>query len=95
MSYVKAPEVFPEFKLPSNRFFEDSHWVNENINELVKKYPDQWIAVYDKEIVAVDENLAEVEKVAAKKEINGQCVYSFIEGYSRFYKSESVLPNHC
>jgi len=87
MSYVKDPKGFPAFKLPPKRFFEDTRWVSENINELVKKYPDQWIAVYDKEVVAAGENLAKVEKIAGKKEINGQCAYSFIEGYPRFYKS--------
>lgn len=87
MSYVKDSEGFPKFKLPPKRFFKDSHWVNENINELVKKYPDQWIAVYDKEVVATGDNLAKIEKIAAEKEVNGQCVYSFIEGYPRFYKS--------
>jgi len=85
MSDVKSPEGFPEFKLPPKRFFEDTRWVNENINELVKKYPDQWIAVYDKEVVAAGDNLAKVERIAAEKEGNGQCVYSFIEGYPRFY----------
>ena len=45
MSYAKLEKDFPQPKKLPKRYFEDSKWLRENLNELTKKYPDHWIAI--------------------------------------------------
>lgn len=38
--------------------FESDHiWVHENLDELYKKYPNQWIGVKDHRVIASDPDL--------------------------------------
>ena len=94
MPDAKLPKDFPlPQKLPK-RYFEDSIWVEENINELTRKYPDHWIAVLEKEVVIASQDLAEVKRVAHRREAEvgkGQCVYTFIEGPGRFHRIDFLL----
>jgi len=46
-----------EERLP-NEFWEDQRWALEHCAELGEQYPDMWIAVLDKEIVAVGPNVS-------------------------------------
>ena len=39
------------------RFTKDTKFLESIRPELTNKYPDQWIAVYQKEVVAVDKSL--------------------------------------
>jgi len=93
MPYAKLPKDFPEFKLPPKRFFEDERWICQHLDELTQKYPDQWIAVYQKEVVAADKSLAKVQRIGRQKADEGQCVYSFIEGGIRYYRYRVVLQD--
>ncbi|MFQ6073391.1 MAG: DUF5678 domain-containing protein [Methanosarcinales archaeon] len=45
----------------------ESKWIKENYQELQKKYPDMWIAVSNKEILAADKDYSKVKKEARKK----------------------------
>ena len=93
MPYAKLPKDFPEPEKLPKRYFEDSRWINENINELTEKYPDHWIAVLEKEVVIASADLGEVERVARQRAAEvgkGQCVYDFIEGLWRFRGRISV-----
>lgn len=93
MPYAKLPKDFPEPPKLPKRYFEDSKWGREHINELVQKYPDMWIAVLEKEVVIASKDLAEVETVARQKAAEvgkGQCVYKFIESPRRFHRPVSV-----
>ena len=85
MPYAKLPPDFPEPRIPPKEYWEDKEWVNENYTELVQKYPDQWIAVYDKEVIVANKYLGEVKKVARSKNFPRQCLYVFIEGTMRIY----------
>jgi hypothetical protein len=33
------------------RFHSDGQWFSDHYEELAKKYPDQWVAVYNQEVV--------------------------------------------
>ena len=93
MPYAKLPKDFPEPKKLPKRYFEDSRWLEANINELTQKYPDHWIAVLEKEVVIASKDLGEVKKVAHKRAAEvgkGQCVYTFIEGLWRFHHPVNV-----
>ena len=93
MPIVKNPE---DYTLPPplpRRYIDDSNWVDENINELARKYPDMWIAVLDKEVIIASKDLGEVFRVGQKKEDEvgrGPCVYSFIEDFRKFHRPIKV-----
>ncbi len=36
-------------------FWEDRKWADENYSELVKKYPNKWVAIVDKKVIAVSD----------------------------------------
>jgi hypothetical protein len=44
----------------SRQHVRDRDWVSEHIQELIEKYPNQWIAVYKGEVHAHHENLGPV-----------------------------------
>jgi len=46
--------VSPSVKEGLNRFREDSQFLDHNHEKFVKKYPDQWVAAYNKKIVGVN-----------------------------------------
>ncbi len=48
-------------------YWEDSRWANENFAEIVKKYPNQWVAIVDKRVVAAGKTIAEVEEACRIK----------------------------
>ena len=48
-------------------YWEDSKWASEHFSEIVKKYPDQWVAIVDKKVVAAGRTIAYVEKIATEK----------------------------
>lgn len=50
----------------SKEFWEDEDWAYDNYNELVEKYPDQWISIIDKNVVASGKRRAEVIELAKK-----------------------------
>ena len=43
-------------------YWEDRDWAWEHYAELVKQYPDQWVAVCHKKVVAHSESIEDVEK---------------------------------
>jgi len=60
-------KTYPKPQPLSKEYLENEKWTFEHLGELIEKYPNQWIAVVNKEIVCVGENLAEVKKVARQK----------------------------
>ena len=59
-----------ELTLPSpgpDEYWEDSKWASEHFSEIVKEYPNQWVAIVDKKVVASGRTIAEVEKAATEK----------------------------
>jgi hypothetical protein len=65
---------------------QDFKWLTEHYQELVRQYPDRWIAVYGKEVVAVADNGADAERLAKERK-GGDCqpVIAFIEGRAYVY----------
>ncbi len=58
---IKLPPPGPD------EYWEDSKWANEHFSEIVKKYPNQWVAIVDKQVVAAGRTIAEVEKAGTEK----------------------------
>lgn len=53
-------------KVPK-RFWKDAQWVRENYSELLRKYPDKWIAVVGRKVISSGKDLSRVERIARKK----------------------------
>ena len=49
-------------KVEMQHFDEDIQFANENAREFRRLYPDQWVAVYDKQVVGADEDLRRLLK---------------------------------
>lgn len=46
----------------ASRYWDDSDWAIANAQTLSEKYPNQWIAVYNKEVIAHHKELGRVAK---------------------------------
>ena len=49
------------------KYFEDVKWGLNNYFNLMKRYPDKWVAVVNKKIVSSGESIEKVELEAEKK----------------------------
>ncbi len=47
-------------------FRKDQEWALDNYQKFMKEYPDQWIAIYNKKVVAKGKDLTSVEEEAKK-----------------------------
>jgi len=56
-------------KKEAEQFWEDMQWGDDNYIELVKKYPDQWVAIVNKKVVASGQSLRDIE-IEAERETN-------------------------
>jgi len=54
-------------------------WGREHYSELVKKYPDKWVAIVDKSVVAVGEGIKEIRRAARQKTGREHIVTLFVE----------------
>jgi len=65
--------------LDIRQFEKDDKWLKENLTELRKKYPNKFIAIYDRNIVGVGEALQDAqEKVRAAGFDPTKCVIQLI-----------------
>lgn len=89
------PILWDEYTYPkpqplSKEYLEDEKWADEHMSELLEKYPNQWVAVVNKEVVCVGKNLAEVEEVARQK-AGGRHPFSFFAWQTFRYRSSTEI----
>jgi len=65
-------------KIPKE-FWEDAKWVEKHYSELVKKFPDEWVAVVNREVVTSGKDLAKVKEEAKIKTGREKIPTIFIE----------------
>lgn len=53
-------------KMPKE-FWEDAKWAEKHYSELAKKFPDEWVAVVNREVVTSGKDLAMVKEEAKLK----------------------------
>ena len=73
---------------PDKQYDEDSQWMLDNAEELTKAYPDQWVAVADKQVVACGKTIGATLKRARKKGVRPNFVLDFIEGEMYIYANQ-------
>ena len=74
-----------KIKIEGKKFWEDQEWGFKHYSELVRKYPDQWVAILDKKVVASGD-LAEVEMEAKRKTGKKYIPVIFVESGSHIYR---------
>jgi len=85
----RMPILWEEYTYPKHQplpkgWLEDEKWANERMVELGRKYPNQWVAVYNKEVVSFGTNLAFVKKVAAEKATDRPAFCFFAKHFGRY-----------
>ena len=78
---MKSDEKHPK------RYWEDEKWANEHYGELIKKYPDRWVAVVNKKVVAAGLDIKKIKAIARKKTGERLIPVFFIEGSPAIYEN--------
>jgi nitrogenase molybdenum-iron protein alpha/beta subunit len=63
----------------------DEKWLQVNIRELVKKYPDKWIAVLGEKVVAVGDDLGEVTLKVEAEYPDTEPLFHLVEATDNVY----------
>lgn len=59
--------VMEKIKIEPKEFWDDKKWVEKNYSDLQDKYPDKWVAIVDKKVVAAGKSLKDIELEAEHK----------------------------
>ena len=70
---------------PDKAFDENFRWKIKNAAALAQAYPDQWVAIADKQVVAHGKTRGEALKKARKNGVSSSLVLTFIEGQMYIY----------
>ncbi len=54
-------------EIEPDEFWEVMKWGEKNYSDLMRKYPERWVAIVDKNIGGVGRSISEAEKEAYKK----------------------------
>ncbi len=73
--------------LPPKEYWDDNNWANEHLGEISQSYPNQWVAIVDKTVVAAGKNLSEVKKTAKVKTGRKEFPIVFAERSIHVYQS--------
>lgn len=68
-----------EMEETPKRFWEDDEWAEEHYDELVRKYPQKWVAVVHKKVVSVGDSPTKVREEARKKTGAEHIPITFVE----------------
>ncbi|MBL7075131.1 hypothetical protein ISS37_07830 [candidate division KSB1 bacterium] len=70
---VQLPNPAPK------KYWEDSRWAHEHSVEISERYPNQWIAILNKKVIAAGKDGSKVEKNGAEKAGDQEFVIFFAE----------------
>ena len=82
------PILWEEYTYPKHQplpkgYIENEKWAYEHGWELSEKYPNQWLAIHNKEVISFGD-LAFVEEEVSKKAIDGFVFYYFAQQHYRY-----------
>ena len=87
MPILSAKEA-AEIKIPSpvsREYWKDSEWAHEHMNEITAKYPNRWVIIYRKKVIAASTSGSEAEQIAREKVGDKEFVILFAEKGIRVY----------
>ena len=64
----KKDEINRTFKL----FISNTNWINTNLDKLRKQHPNEYIAVYNREVVLTDKDLSDLKEKLRKENVDLQ-----------------------
>ena len=64
----KKDEINRAFKL----FISNTNWINTNLDKLRKQHPNEYIAVYNREVVLTDKDLSDLKEKLRKENVDLQ-----------------------
>lgn len=67
------------------RYLEDLNWAGEHHSQLLEKYREQWVAIFNKQVVASGESITDVRKTAQSKTGERHIPVYFIDSASNIY----------
>lgn len=73
------------------RYWEDEKWAYSNYTELMKKYPDKWVAVVNKQVVAAGISIRKIKEIARKKTGEELIPVLFIESSPAIYENRTIF----
>lgn len=88
---MSSPHVPPP-PPPPKEFWEDLEWADAHITEISTAYPDQWVAIVDRRVVASGPVLADVESRAMALTGRTEFPVLFAETGIRVYAHRLALP---
>jgi len=74
------------------RWFEDEKWFMQHSSELAQQYPDQWVAVFNKQVIAAGKNASEVLRLAKEKTGGREIVIDLVSPTLKFYSCQPCIP---
>ena len=74
----------------SERHWDDSDWAIANAQMLSQNYPNEWVAIYEKQVIAHDKSLNRVMSDVGEKGVNNP-VFKFSERGIRVYKNSIAI----
>lgn len=69
------------------RFWEDKQWAIDNHTDLVEKYPDLWVAVVNKTVIAAGDSIKKIKEEARHKTGESYIPVFFVESSANIYES--------
>jgi len=67
MGVSMQKNIIPPIPKTPKEYWDDSKWANENFTEISKKYPNLWVAIVNKKVIASGKVISEVRKTAQEK----------------------------
>jgi nitrogenase molybdenum-iron protein alpha/beta subunit len=72
-------------EIEPNAFWDDMKWAREHYAELVRKYPEKWVAIVNKVVVAVGDSIKSVKREAQERTSKKHIPVIFVESGSHVY----------
>ncbi|MDL1875997.1 hypothetical protein FBQ85_12620 [Cytophagia bacterium CHB2] len=86
-------QAFPPVPPTPREYWEDNDWANAHIAEIAAAYPNLWVAVVDKQVIASGKIIADVRKAAETKTGKTHFPVVFAERGIHVYTGQSPFSN--
>lgn len=86
-------QAFPPVPPTPREYCEDNDWENAHIAEIAAAYPNLWVAVVDKHVIASGKIIADVRKAAEAKTGKTHFPVVFAERGIHVYTGQSPFSN--
>ncbi|MGH7496538.1 MAG: DUF5678 domain-containing protein [bacterium] len=84
------PKQKPSKNKAFDRYWDDSDWAIVNAQALSESYPNEWVAIYEKKVIAHDRKLSNVMLEVRNRGVSDP-VFKFSEGGIHVYKSPIAI----